>query len=215
MKEYVLYSFIQYSKILYTGGYDKTTMNKRKIFYTFLLLILGLTFYSHLDKVYANATPSVSYSTHVQDHGWLNYVNDGVPSGTTGQNKRVEALSVALKNAPYSGGISYKTHVENYSWLDSVSNGAISGKPGESKQVEAIQISLTGEMNNYYDVYYRVHSENYGWLDWAKNGQSAGTQGLSMRIEAIEIRLVGKGSAAPGSTSRPFVSESTELAITY
>ncbi|KAB7665194.1 hypothetical protein F9279_21335 [Bacillus sp. B1-b2] len=119
-------------------------------------------------------------------------MKDGAVSGTTGQNKRVEALSVALKNAPYSGGISYKTHVENYSWLDSVSDGAISGKPGESKRVEAIQISLTGEMNNHYDVYYRVHSQDYGWLGWAKNGMKAGTENGAKQVEAVMIKLVPK-----------------------
>ncbi|WP_078544824.1 glucosaminidase domain-containing protein [Litchfieldia alkalitelluris] len=149
--------------------------------------------------------PSVVYSTHVQTHGWMEEVTDGKMSGTYGQSKRLEAIKISLKNAPYSGDITYKTHVQQKGWLNNVLNGVPSGTSGESKRLEAIQINLTGEMAKHYDVYYRVHAQTYGWLDWAKNGQSAGTQALSKRLEAIEIVLVKKGGAAPGKTTKPFV----------
>jgi beta-N-acetylglucosaminidase len=149
--------------------------------------------------------PSVVYSTHVQDYGWLAGVSDGKMSGTQGQAKRMEAIKISLKNTPYFGGISYKTHVQDYGWLNNVTNGALSGTSGESKRLEAIQINLTGEMGQHYDIYYRVHAETYGWLEWAKNGGSAGTKGISKRLEAIEIVLVAKGGAAPGPTNKPFI----------
>ncbi|WP_052353841.1 glucosaminidase domain-containing protein [Neobacillus jeddahensis] len=149
--------------------------------------------------------PSVVYSTHVQDYGWLANVVDGKTSGTTGKAKRMEAIKISLKKAPFTGGITYKTHVQTYGWLKNVSDGALSGTTGQGKRLEAIQMSLTGEMAEHYDIYYRVHAETYGWLGWAKNGSSAGTQGLSKRLEAIEIKLVAKGGAAPGSTTRPFI----------
>lgn len=152
--------------------------------------------------------PSVTYSTHVQDTGWLNTASDGGMSGTSGQSKRLEAIKISLQNSPYSGSITYRTHVQDYGWLNYVSNGAISGTSGEGKRIEAIQINLTGEIAQYYDIYYRVHAESYGWLDWAKNGQSAGTELVSKRLEAIEIVLVEKGKAAPGSTVKPFVKPS-------
>ncbi len=152
--------------------------------------------------------PSVSYSTHVQGHGWLNPVSDGIMSGTSGESKRLEAIKISLEKKPYSGDITYRTHVQSYGWLNPVSNGAVSGTSGQSKRLEAIQINLTGEMAQHYDIYYRVHAQSYGWLDWAKNGQSAGTEALSKRLEAIEIVLVGKGGSAPGSTNRPFVKPS-------
>jgi len=56
-----------------------------------------------------------------------------------------------------------------------------------------------------YDVYYRVHAQDYGWLGWAKNGENAGTAGLSKRLEGIEIVLVAKNGAAPGDTTRAYV----------
>lgn len=159
--------------------------------------------------------PSIKYTTHVQDYGWLGNVSDGATSGTEGQAKRLEAIKIALDNAPYTGGVSYKTHVQGYGWLNNVSNGAISGTSGESKRLEAIQINLTGEMAVHYDVYYRVHAETYGWLDWAKNGESAGTQGLSKRLEAIDIVLVEKGGAAPGLTNKPLVIDPSVVYTTH
>jgi beta-N-acetylglucosaminidase/uncharacterized protein YjdB len=149
--------------------------------------------------------PSVVYSTHVQDYGWLKEVSNGQLSGTEGQAKRMEAIKISLKNAPYFGDITYKTHVQDYGWLNNVSNGALSGTSGQSKRLEAIQINLTGEMAQHYDIYYRVHAQDYGWLDWAKNGESAGTKGIAKRLEAVEITLVEKGGAAPGPTNKPFI----------
>ena len=137
--------------------------------------------------------PSVVYSTHVQTHGWMNSVSDGVISGTTRKAKRLEAIKIELKDAPFSGGITYSTHVQSKGWLKSVSNGALSGTSGESKRLEAIKINLTGEMEKHYDIYYRVHAQNFGWLGWANNGMEAGSQGLSKRLEAIEVKLVSKG----------------------
>ena len=148
--------------------------------------------------------PIVTYSTHVQDIGWMGFVSNGETGGTTGRNKQVEAIKIEIKNAPYSGGITYRTHVQDIGWMNPVSNGSISGTTGKNKQVEAIQINLTGEMATQYDIYYRVHVEKFGWLSWAKNGQFAGTQGFAKQIEAIQIVLVDKGSEAPGETSLPF-----------
>ena len=147
----------------------------------------------------------VSYKTHVQDYGWLDKVYDGAISGTVRQSKRMEAISISLAGAQYSGGIQYRSHVQNIGWMDWVSNGTVSGTEGQSKQIEAIKIKLTGEMAEHYDVYYRVHVQELGWMDWASNGEAAGTAGYIYRIEAIQIELVEKGGKAPGETTRPFI----------
>lgn len=188
-------------------------MNKKRQFlYFFVAILLVFLFNTNVTNVNAAGNPSVNYSTHVQSYGWMKGVTDGQLSGTTGKSKRVEAIKIDLKNAPYSGDITYKTHVQGNGWMNDVKNGAVSGTTGKSKRVEAIQINLTGEMAKHYDVYYRVHSQSYGWLGWAKNGQSAGTEGLSKRVEAFEIVLVKKGQAAPGSTQKPFVAN---LSVSY
>ena len=147
----------------------------------------------------------VSYKTHVQDYGWLDKVYDGAISGTVKQSKRIEALTITLEGAQYSGGIQYQSHVQNIGWMDWVSNGTVSGTTNQSKQIEAIKIKLTGEMAKHYDVYYRVHVQELGWMDWTSNGEAAGTAGYSYRIEAIQIELVEKGGKAPGETTRPFI----------
>ena len=128
-------------------------------------------------------------------------------SGTEGEYKRLEGIQIKLNNQAVSGSITYRTHVQTYGWQNWVSNGATSGTEGQSKRLEAIQIKLSGELAKNYDIYYRVHAQTYGWLDWAKNGESAGTEGLSKRLEGIEIQILPKGSAAPGSTQKPFVKQ--------
>ncbi|MGI8385671.1 S8 family serine peptidase [Robertmurraya sp. P23] len=166
----------------------------------------GMIYYqSNLSPV---TSPAVSYSTHVQTYGWMDFVSNGELSGTIGQAKRMEAIKVSLpKDNPFSGSITYSTHIQGIGWLSNVSNGAMSGTLGQSKRMEAIKLQLSGEIANYYDVYYRVHAQSFGWLGWAKNGQAAGTEGLSKRLEAIEIVLVKKGGQAPGSTDRAFVTK--------
>ncbi|MED3644681.1 S8 family serine peptidase [Caldifermentibacillus hisashii] len=163
----------------------------------------GLIYYN--SNVGISDNPSIYYSTHVQSYGWMEFVSNGDISGTEGKAKRLEAIKVDLKHAPYNGDIVYSTHVQDYGWLDEVSNGKISGTTGENKRLEAIRIYLTGEMAYHYDVYYRVHVQDYGWLDWAKNGQASGTAGLEKRLVAIEIVLVEKDGPAPGTVSQPFV----------
>ncbi len=148
----------------------------------------------------------ISYSTHVQNEGWQNYVSNGETSGTLGKELRLEGIKIKVKS-PYSGNIEYSTHIQNIGWQDFVSNDALSGTLGRSLRLEAIKIRLTGELSNYYDVYYRVHSQNFGWLDWAKNGMPAGTSRYGYRLEGIEIRLVEKGEPAPGNETNCYISK--------
>lgn len=138
--------------------------------------------------------PNLSYKTHVEQYGWLNFVSEGQLSGTVGQKKQVEAIAINLNEiTSLSGKISYSTHVENIGWLNYVSNGAFSGTTGENKQLEAIKIKLEGQIAEFFDVYYRVHVEDFGWMGWTKNNSPAGTEGFAKQIEAIEIILVEKG----------------------
>ncbi len=137
----------------------------------------------------------ISYTTHVQDYGWQNYVSDGVMAGTQGESKRLEGIKIRLDNQDYVGNIEYKTHIQDYGWEKNYSkNNEMSGTSGQSKRLEAIQIKLTGKMAEYYDVYYRVHAQNFGWLGWARNDEESGTAGYAYRLEGIEIVLVEKGT---------------------
>ena len=130
----------------------------------------------------------VSYSAHVQDIGWQSAVADGATAGTTGQSKRVEALTINLTNAPAGASIAYQVHVQDIGWQSTVADGATAGTTGQSKRVEAIAIALVGMPG--YSVEYRVHVQDIGWMAWTKDGSITGTTGRSLRIEAIEIKIV-------------------------
>ena len=142
----------------------------------------------------APQTPSVLYTTHVQNIGWQSYVKDGAMAGTSGRSLRLEAIKIKLDNA--NGNILYRTHIQNIGWENSFkTSDQVSGKTGQSLRLEAIEIKLDGDIANNYDVYYRVHAQNFGWLGWARNGEQAGTAGYAYRLEGIEIKLIPKGQS--------------------
>ena len=155
---------------------------------------------------------SVSYSAHVQNIGWQNYVSNGATAGTTGQSKRLEAIKIACKNHKNVGCIKYSAHVQDIGWQEWKSDGSVAGTTGQGKRLEAIKIKLDNSASPYFDVYYRVHISNYGWLGWAKNGQEAGSTGLSIPIEAIEIKVVS--NACSISTGGKAFLTQADIAIT-
>lgn len=157
------------------------------------------------------------YSGHVQSLGNVKEVRGGTTLGTVGKSKRMEALSIRLKNMDgyVSGSVKYRAHVQNIGWQGWKQNGGQAGTIGKSLRLEAVQIQLEGEIAQIYDVYYRVHVQNYGWLGWAKNGMTAGTSGFGYRMEAVQIRLVPKGGNAPGTTVHSYLKKYTNNELTY
>ena len=151
------------------------------------------------------ASPTVSYSSHIQNIGWQGYKSNGNVSGTTGKALRMEALKVKISGI--SGGVSYKVHVQGKGWMKWVSDDAVAGTTGQGLRIEAVQIKLTGTAANQYDIYYRVHVANLDWLDWAKNGDIAGSTGCGLQAEAIQIQLIKKNENAPGNINRASVSK--------
>lgn len=150
---------------------------------------------------------SVTYSAHVSNIGWMSTVEDGAVAGTTGRSKQIEALSVSIARAEYSGEIQVNAHVADVGW-QGYRSGAV-GTTGQSRSIQAVQMKLTGQLAEKYSIYYRVHSSNYGWLDWTCDGKTAGTTGFGLAAEAIQIKLVKKGDKAPGPTTRPAVEASS------
>ena len=151
-----------------------------------------------------NPNPNfIHYRTYVEKQGWTNYVTDGGQSGTVGESKKLESISLRLSSG-IDGSVQYRTYTENEGWEDWSENGEINGKPDGTRRLEAIQIRLTGKAAEKYDIYYRVQCQDYGWLGWAKNGEKAGSEGYSRRMEAIEVRLVAKGNVAPGNMNNCF-----------
>lgn len=152
--------------------------------------------------------PDVCYKTYCQDYGWKGTKKNGAVSGTTSEQKRVEAMSAWLSGGKVKGSIKYKTYVAGSGWKSSKTNGDTSGTVGKSKAVQAIKISLTGHMKSLCDVYYKVYMPGVGWLGWAKNGETAGAPGVGKDVQAIQVRLVARGAASPGSTAYHVVNKS-------
>lgn len=147
--------------------------------------------------------PEIDYAAHVQNDGWQSAVSDGAIAGTTGESKRIEAITIKFASSDNAcpGGLMYRAHVENDGWQDWVSNGAVAGTTGQAKRLEAFQVELTGEIAKYFDVYYQAHVANVGWQNWESNGAVAGTQGMKLAVEAYKVKLVLKGNEAPASAA--------------
>ena len=138
-------------------------------------------------------TAKIKYSSHIQQNGWEKEYSkiDGEISGTTGEDKRLEAIKISLGNSeeiPKGASIKYQVHVQDYGWMDWKQDGEVAGTEGESKRIEAIRIELIGVEG--YKVVYRTHVQDIGWTEWSNNGKISGTEGKSKRIEAIQIKIV-------------------------
>ncbi|MDR7078818.1 hypothetical protein J2Y03_003875 [Neobacillus niacini] len=148
-------------------------------------IVNGLVQFYGLNKKAAPVTslsPSVVYEAHIEGIGWQGVKRNGETAGTTGQSRRLEALTVRLENT--NARLQMEGHIEDLDWTNERTNGEVLGTMGVALRLEAIKIKADG-----LNITYRVHIENTGWTDWKKNGEEAGTTGQAKRIEAIEIKL--------------------------
>ena len=125
---------------------------------------------------------------HVQDIGWQDYKQNGATSGTTGKNKKIEAMRIELNNAPSGMKIKYRTYVEGDAWQNWKYDDSVSGTTGKNKKVYGIQVKLEG--TEQYSVQYRVHLQDLGWQEWVQDGKTAGNISAKKKIEAIQIKIV-------------------------
>ena len=163
-----------------------------------LMLLVALQRMSITALAGEDVTALLSYSGHVQTYGDLQGVQDGDLLGTTGESKRIEALSIQKAQGlqDVEGDIVYRVHVQSFGTQEWVRNGAMAGTKGQCKRIEAVQMYLTGELAEQYDIYYAVHCQTYGWSKWTKGSMEdtgwCGTSGLSKRVEAVRVLLVKK-----------------------
>lgn len=88
-------------------------------------------------------TGVIQYRSHVQSHGWLEWVEDGEYAGTVNEEKRLEAIQIKLSgDLEKLYNIYYRTYVDIYGWLGWTSNGQMAGSTGYSRSITAIQIQL-------------------------------------------------------------------------
>lgn len=171
------------------------------------LLPKGLAAPGEIETPYLINTVKIGYSAHVQDVGWQNEVLGSKIAGTTGQNKKIEAMILNVKSNLL--GVKYRSYLENIGWQNYHKDGEITGTTGQNRRMEAIEMTLTGNQKNNYDIYYRVHVQDLGWLGWAKNGETAGTMNYALKIEAVQILIVPKGTPAIENGQSSFKKKNT------
>lgn len=125
-------------------------------------------------------TGDVNYSVHTRGNGWMNQRCDGDMVGTTGQNRRIEAIKLWLKSGTIK---SVTVHVrdDGDKTYNNPTKDTIIGTTGQKKRIEAIKIESDIPLR------YRVHQKTYDWSEWKNKGEFAGVKGESKQIEAIEM----------------------------
>lgn len=120
--------------------------------------------------------PKLEYQVHVQDIGWQDWKYGGETAGTTGQEKRIEAIIIKYPN------IKYRVHIEDLGWSNWCNSGEVAGTTGQSKRIEAIQIQAPLELEA------RGHIQDIGWRDYKGYDITIGTTGQAKRLEAVIIK---------------------------
>ena len=154
------------------------------------------------------AVPTLTYSAHVAGIGWLPEVTSPASAGTTGQARRMEALTIGT-----GIGLSYRAHVAGLGWLPWVGAPWVAGTTGQARQMEAFQVVLDPGLAVTWQVTYRAHVAGLGWLPWVSDGATAGTTGQARRMEAAQIMLVPRVTSTT-TTTAPATSDPTRLTIT-
>ena len=142
----------------------------------------------------------IIYQSHVQDYGWMNEVSIGAVSGTSGQNRQIEALRIGLSgNAAEKYDITYRVKINEYGWTDWALNGAQCGSEGYSLSLRSMEIILVPKGSVESDpslcffkkagMRIQAHVQSNGWMSSVGNGRTAGTTGHSLRLEALRISL--------------------------
>lgn len=159
---------------------------------------------------------SVVYQAHVSGIGWQSSsAADGSVAGTTGENRRIEAIKIYLTDQlAEKYDIYYRVHSSNFGWLDWTKNGETAGSTGYGSSIEAIKICLF-EKNSasaphigsrsalsreqISTVNMQEYVENAGWMS-VKQGTdlTIGTTGQNKGMRAVAMSVKPKGSSYTG-----------------
>lgn len=95
-----------------------------------------------LKQKYKNV--NLNAKAHIQGTGWVSYkdVQHDTLIGTTGQNKRLEAIELDLQGLPAGKKLLYRTHLAGTGWTVWIEGGFSSGSVGLEKGIEAIQLKI-------------------------------------------------------------------------
>lgn len=129
-------------------------------------------------------TNDVRIMTYVQGKGWMGPFHNKETAGTTGESRRIEALSIQIfDGTPFE----YRVYVEGLGWSDWVSQGTKVGTVDEKRAILGIEMRCPAQNRV---LSYRAHVAEVGWTDYVMAGEEDGeTAGnLKNRVEAITIK---------------------------
>jgi hypothetical protein len=131
----------------------------------------------------------LTYRSHAANIGWLPFVWNGDISGTVGQSRRLEAISMQMSQT--SGlHVCYQAKIVGIPEWAAACNGSIAGTTGQSRALEAIRITVNNVPQfggNVCTVVYQTYMAGIGWTDAAINGGDAGLPGQGRAVEAIRV----------------------------
>ena len=126
--------------------------------------------------------PDIQCKVHMQDIGWTDWKQEGELLGTTGEERRIEAIILQGNNGIE---LSYRVHMADIGWSNWVKNGEVAGTTGEARRIEAIEIKSNR------DLEVEEHIQSVGWMPSSKGTNiKIGTEGKSLRLEAFKIKIV-------------------------
>lgn len=128
-----------------------------------------------------DALGELSYRGYFRGCGWLAWLSDGAMIGSTGQNRRMEALQIVpvgqMDVTVHMKDIGDKTYKD-------ITKDTVIGTMEQSRRIEALKIESADTV-----YLYRVHQKDLGWSEWCVNGQWAGKKGQGKQVEAVEIKV--------------------------
>ncbi|MDZ5725241.1 hypothetical protein [Acetobacterium sp. K1/6] len=88
----------------------------------------------------------IKYQVHVQNKGWMGFVEDGALAGTEGEALRIEAIQISLVddegNIADGYSVEYRGHVQNIGDTEWYADGAQLGTTGSGLRLEALEIKI-------------------------------------------------------------------------
>ena len=134
----------------------------------------GGVFQSKTDKF-----GTISYQAHMRGFGWGNWQSDVLMVGSTGQNRRIEALHV--KPDGETDVVVHMKEIGNKEYKN-IKKDTLIGTTGQNRRLEAIRINPYGKI-----IKAKVHIQSKGWVDYGMITKDTiiGTVGEKKRIECL------------------------------
>ena len=158
-----------------------------------------------------DGTSKVKYRVYLQGTGWQDWKENGATAGTTGQERRIEAIEMHLEGPiAQEYDVYYSVHMAKIGWSAYVKGNSdlnaiddIVGTKDLSKRIEAVKIQMvkkgdpapstsgTKYIEGYQaaDLTYAGTIQGQGMSAPVVQGNTLGTTGQKKRLENIVINL--------------------------